>query len=193
MMSMSSGGYFTEDAIQQLANFNSGGGKSIIGGNGAEKVVENMKTIGGVAAVAALAGGASETSMSSIDPLTPVTQMIIKIAIIIVVSIFFAGFIILLIGYQHIKDNTEKYRCEAWFIPVAGMFDVDPQQNMAQCNKRVFETYSGQKMNSVYWILGAMGSVMGTIGKAVQSGRMALANVNLNLLSLFNNIYNRIK
>lgn len=166
-------------------------GKAAVTAGAATTATQQTHMIAGAAATVVAA--AESTKLSTIDPLSPLVEMLLKIVVIVLISTFVAGFLILLITYQHIKDNVEKYRCEAWFIPVAAMFDVDPRQNMARCNQRVFETYSGEKMNSVYWMLGAMGSIMGTIGQSVQAGRMALANVNLNILNIFNNIYNRIK
>lgn len=54
---------------------------------------------------------------------------------LIIISIFILlnTCLSLLIGYNKIKNNWEKYKCNPGIMPLAGLFDHDPIKNTKEC------------------------------------------------------------
>jgi hypothetical protein len=72
-------------------------GKAAVTAGAATTATQQTHMIAGAAATVVAA--AESTKLSTIDPLSPLVEMLLKIVVIVLISTFVAGFLILLITY----------------------------------------------------------------------------------------------
>ena len=64
-------------------------------------------------------------------------ETILFVIFILIIFIIIYNSISLLTQYNHTKNNIQDIRCDPMFMPFAGMFGLDSQENSKFCMKHI--------------------------------------------------------
>ena len=111
------------------------------------------------------------------NPPSTTQNSYLRIGLISVIGVIFAGFLALVSGLAEIKKNWPKYRCKPQYMALAPIFGKNTAENFDYCMKNVMDKEASGALAPLYKTLGLFIGIISTLLSSTNSLRLQLATL----------------
>lgn len=110
-----------------------------------------------------------------------------------IVAILTTIYIICLSQVAYLKKNWVTYRCNPFFMPMAGLVGQDVITNFTNCTMAHFHTYTGFVMDPIMSEFSTVNDSLGEIGGAMNSMRGMISSVRGGFTGIIGTVFGKIQ